>query len=87
MNKLMKMLITGIGLASIVSCSTPTTPKFPEITCQKVTLTKGELKVLSHCKEGVVCQIPHETLKKILAIRNADKACLEEYKAAAKEYN
>jgi hypothetical protein len=72
----------------IVSCSTPTTPKFPDIDCKPIMkLTKSQLEELSHCKKDVnVCSIPRNTFMQIFNNYQKRAACLETYKETAKEF-
>jgi len=84
--KTMIKLMMVIGLVSIVSCATPTTPEFPTIVCETVKLTKEELTVLKTCKKNTICVIPHNIVKKLNTIVQLKSACLEEYKAASKEF-
>ena len=79
----------AIFLVSIVSCSTPTTPKFPDINCIQVNkLTGKQLYELSQCKKDVKgCNISRETLMQIFNNYQNKSACLEQYKETAKEFN
>ena len=85
----MRKLIILIFLASIVSCATPTTPKFPEITCIPTNkLTDKQLTELSQCKKDVKdCTIPRTTLIQIFNNYQNKAACLEQYQETAKEFN
>lgn len=83
---ILRKLILVIGLVSIVSCATPTTPEFPKIICTQPTVTKEELKILSTCKEGSICNVPHSLVLKMYTIIQKKAECIEEYKAAAGEF-
>ena len=84
--KTMIKLMMVIGLVSIVSCSTPTTPIFPKIDCAQIKLTKEELSTLKVCKKDTICNIEHSLLKKFNSIIQVKSQCLEEYKAAASKF-
>lgn len=84
--KTMIKLMMVIGLVSIVSCSIPTTPNFPTITCAKIVASEVELKELSKCKKDMNCIVRHSTLKKLNSIIQGKSQCLEEYRAAASKY-
>ena len=84
----MKKLIMVISLVSIVSCSTPTVPKFPEISCiPTAKLTEKQLAKLKECKKDMEsCTIPRKTLMQIFNNYQNKAACLEQYQETSKVY-
>ena len=84
--RILRRLILVIGLVLTASCSTPTTPAFPQIACPITKLSSSELAALSSCQSGLDCIIPHTLLKKLHQIVQDKSACLEQYKAAASKF-
>jgi len=84
--RIVKKLMMVIGLVLTVSCATPTTPSFPAIDCKQVVITKEEVKVLSTCKLGMVCTVPHYIVKKMHDIIQSKASCVEQYKAGASKF-
>ena len=84
----MKKLMMVISLGLIVSCSTATTPRFPDINCIPIVkLTKSQLAELAKCKKDVVnCTVPRNTLMQIFNNYQNKAACLERYQSTAKEF-
>ena len=77
-----------ISLVSIVSCSTPTVPKFPDIDCKPIKALSGkQLEQLKECKKDVEnCIIPRGTLMQIFNNYQNKTACLEQYQKTSKIY-
>lgn len=85
----MKKLIMVISLASIVSCSIPTIPKFPEISCKPIEKLSVEqlAKLKEVCgKDVIICPIDRKTFMQIFSNYQNKAACLDQYQETSKIY-
>jgi len=47
---------------------------------------KDKVKILSTCKKGMICVVPHSIIKKLHDIIQSKASCTEQYKAGASKF-